>query len=61
MTDRELYNTSDAKTYVIQFETADHQWQDSLVPVFWSFEAALEYLRKMKATPYPYRIVERTK
>lgn len=60
MTDRVVYETKDNPIYVIQFQTENGDWVDSYTP-FRSKEAAVKNLNERTATPYPYRIVERTK
>lgn len=61
MTDRVVYETAGKPIYVIQFETENGNWVDGSFPKFRSLEEAEVHLLRMVATPYPYRIVERTK
>lgn len=56
--DTVVYETKGKPTYVIQYETENHEWVDTY-PSYRSKEAAVRDLNDKAATPYPYRIVER--
>lgn len=60
MTDRVVYETKDNPIYVIQYQTENGDWVDSYTS-FRSKEAAIKNLNERATTPYPFRIVERTK
>lgn len=60
MTDRVVYETQDKPTYVTQFKTENGDWVDTYPP-HRSKDAAVRALNEKTATPYPFRIVERTK
>lgn len=61
MTDYVVYETTNRPIYVIQFEEAPGEWSDASSPRYRSLEAAIRDMNNKPTTPYPYRIVERTK
>lgn len=59
--DTVVYETKNRAVYVIQFETENHEWTDSGEPQYRSRDAAVKHLNLLPNSPYPYRIVERSK